>query len=156
MLLTGRYFPANVEHQRWLTSTPVEVEGVAIGNINARMLADGRIEFGFTPTDGECIAPSLRYFPANARVGRWLRSTEITISAAPATGFVAVSASDRHTCAIRARSGAIECWGWNDRWQTAAPASSFSAVSRGSWHTCGLREPRDRVQPPVAGRRASD
>ena len=80
VLPSGRFFPADVDHQRWLRSTPVEVDGAEIGRINARLLSDGRIEFAFTPTDGEQINPPVRYFPTDARVGRWLRSTEITLS----------------------------------------------------------------------------
>ena len=101
---------------------------------------DGRLEFTFTPTDGERIAPRGRYFPANAGVDRWLRSTEITISAAPAVaGFTAVSAGWAYTCGLR-ESGAIECWGSNDYGQADAPAGRFTAVSAGGGHTCGLRE----------------
>ena len=140
ILPTGRFFPADVGHQRWLRSTPVEVDGEAIGRINARLSEDGRIEFAFTSTDGERIAPSARYFPRDARVGRWLRSTEIAISAAPATGFVAVSADFFYACAIRAGSGVIECWGDNDYGKSNPPAGSFSTVSAGNGHTCGLRE----------------
>ena len=155
VLPRARYFPAEVGHQRWLNSSPVEVGGAEIGRINARRLSDGRIEFAFTPTDGERILPSSRYFPVDARVGRWLRSTEITISAAPAAGFVAISAGPEYTCAIRAGSGAIECWGRNTRpirneeteeWEEIyvgradAPAGSFTAVSVGYEHACGLRE----------------
>ena len=140
VLPRARYFPADAEVDRWLNSSPVEVDGVEIGRINARLREDGRIEFAFTPTDGERIEPSARYFPADVRVGRWLRSTEIAISAAPATGFVAVSAGQYYTCAIRAGSGAIECWGWNDYRQADAPAGRFTAVSVGGRHTCALRE----------------
>ena len=151
-----RSFPANVRHDRWLRSSPVEVAGKEIGWINARRLADGRIEFAFTPTDGERIAPPARYFPADARVNRWLRSTEIAIGPpAPATGFIAVSAGGRHNCAIRAGSGAIECWGDNNVWitnaetgepeqayngQTDAPPGPFIAVNAGSFKTCAIRE----------------
>ena len=136
-----RSFPANVRHDRWLRSSPVEVAGKEIGWINARRLADGRIEFAFTPTDGERIAPPARYFPVDARVGRWLRSTEIAIGPpTPATGFIAVSAGDSHNCAIRV-SGAIECWGIDRYGQTSAPAGSdFIAVAAGFDHTCALRE----------------
>ena len=74
-----RYFPADARVDRWLRSSPVEVGGAEIGRINARLLSDGRIEFAFTPTDGERITPQARYVPADARVGRWLRSTEIAI-----------------------------------------------------------------------------
>ena len=139
VLPSARYFPTDAQVGRWLNSSPVEVEGVAIGRINARMLADGRIEFGFTPTDGERILPSSRYFPVDARVGRWLRSTEIEISAAAAAGFVAVSAGVGYSCAIRAGSGAIECWGWNVYGQTDAPAGRFSTVSDGETRACAIR-----------------
>ena len=74
-----RYFPASINHNRWLRSSPVEVGGSAIGRINARRLSDGRIEFAFTPTGGQRILPPARYFPTNARVGRWLRSTQIEV-----------------------------------------------------------------------------
>ena len=140
-----RYFPANVEHHRWLNSSPIEVNGEEIGRINARQSEDGRIEFAFTPTDGERILPPSRYFPAGARAGRWLRSTEIAIGAAPAAGFSAVSAGHGHTCGLRA-TGEIECWGSNEDWrgehtgQADAPAGRFTAVSAGGGHTCGLRE----------------
>ena len=139
ILPRARYFPADAQVGRWLRSSPVEVDGAEIGRINARLRSDGRIEFAFTPTDGERIAPSARYFPANARVNRWLRSTEITISAAPAAGFVAVSGGGVHTCGLRT-SGAIECWGDNEFGQADAPAGSFTAISAGIFHTCGLRE----------------
>ena len=139
VLPTQRYFPADAQVDRWLRSSPVEVGGAEIGRINARLRSDGRIEFAFTPTDGERIEPSARYFPVDARPNRWLRSTEITISAAPATGFVAVSAGTANTCGLR-DTGAIECWGYNHSGQTDAPAGSFIAVSAGQSHTCGLRE----------------
>ena len=128
-----RYFPADADVGRWLRSSPVEVGGAEIGRINARLLSDGRIEFAFTPTDMERIEPPARYFPADARAGRWLRSTEITIGPpedAPA-GYIAVSAGSFHTCAIRASTGAITCWGHFDRGQQDAPAGRFTAISAG-------------------------
>ena len=74
-----RYFPTDATVDRWLRSSPIEANGVEIGRINARLLADGRIEFAFTPTGGERILPPSRYFPVGAGVGRWLRSTEIEL-----------------------------------------------------------------------------
>ena len=146
VLPRARYFPTDTQVDRWLNSSPVEVDGAEIGRINARLLADGRIEFGFTPTDGERIEPRARYFPVDARVGRWLRSTEITISVAPAAGFIAVSAGDDHTCGLRT-TGAIECWGANAHFYTGeytgqsdAPEGKFVAVSAGNLLTCAIRE----------------
>ena len=140
VLPTKRYFPASIDHQRWLRSSPVEVDGAAIGRIEARQTEDGRIEFAFTPTDGERIEPQARYFPADARVGRWLRSTEIAIGpAAPRYRYIAISAGPNHACAIRT-SGEIACWGgtsWGD--QTDAPDGSYTAVSAGWYHSCAIR-----------------
>ena len=81
ILPRSRYLPASgVTVDSWLRSSPIEVDGVAIGRINVRLLADGRIEFAFTPTGGERILPPSRYFPAAAATDRWLRSTEIEIN----------------------------------------------------------------------------
>ena len=139
VLPTQRYFPADITHNRWLRSSPVEVDNEAIGRIEARQLDDGRIEFAFTPTDGERILTDARYFPTSARPNRWLRSTEITIGAP--VPFIAVSAGHRHTCGLR-ESGAIECWGDNRSGQTDTRArfSPFITVSAGRTHTCGIRE----------------
>ena len=151
VLPQSRYFPADPGHNRWLRSSPVEVGGVELGRINARLRADGRIEFAFTPTDGERIAPQSRYFPADATVNRWLRSTEITFNSGPSP-FIAVSAGNHHACAIRA-SGAIECWGGNSYGETGAPKGSYptnerhtvsvvgtyGTVSAGNYHTCAIR-----------------
>ena len=79
VLPRSRYFPVDAQVDRWLNSTPVEVDGVALGRINARLRADGRIEFAFTPTSGARILPPSRYFPLGATVDRWLRSTEIDV-----------------------------------------------------------------------------
>ena len=152
VLPRARYFPADAQVGRWLNSSPVEVEGEAIGRINARLHADGRIEFAFTPTGRERILTDARYFPAEPRPNRWLRSTEITIG--PMLRYVAISAGDYHTCAID-ETGAIACWGsddgleWNTEtkeWeevyvgQTDAPEGSFTAVSAGWGHTCAIAE----------------
>ena len=79
VLPRSRYFPTNARADRWLNSSPVEVNGAEVGRINARLLADGRIEFAFTPTGGERILPPSRYFPTNAAIDVWLRSTEIDV-----------------------------------------------------------------------------
>ncbi len=76
ILPTSRYFPADATVGAWLNSSPVIVEGEEVGRINARLLADGRIEFAFTPTGEEQILPRARYFPVSSG-GSWLRSTLI-------------------------------------------------------------------------------
>ena len=140
VLPSARYFPADAQVPegeqvgRWLNSSPVEVEGEAIGRINARLHADGRIEFAFTPTDRERILTDARYFPAAPRPNRWLRSTEITIG--PMLRYVAISALTHHNCAID-ETGAIVCWGSNED----APEGSFITVSAGEGNNaCAIAE----------------
>ena len=137
ILPTQRYFPTDATVDRWLRSSPVEVDGGEIGRINARLLEDGRIEFAFTPTDRERILTDARYFPTSARPNRWLRSTEITIGAP--SPFIAVSVAGDYTCAIR-ESGAIECWGNNYYEQTDAPEGSYTAVSASRLNACAIRD----------------
>lgn len=76
-----RYVPADARVDRWLRSSLIELSGVAIGRIEARLRADGRIESAFRPTSaptgGERILPPARYFPAAAPHGGWLRGSEI-------------------------------------------------------------------------------
>ncbi len=79
VLPSSRYFPTSARVDRWLNSSPVEVNGLEVGRINARLRADGRIEFAFTPTGGERILPPGRYFPTSAAIDVWLRSTEIDV-----------------------------------------------------------------------------
>ena len=74
-----RYVPADAAVGRWLRSSAVEVDGVELGRIEARLRADGRIEFAFRPSGGERILPSVRYLPVDAEVGRWLRSAVIEL-----------------------------------------------------------------------------
>ena len=72
-----RYVPADAQVDRWLRSSPIELSGVELGRIEARLRADGRIESAFAPTGSERILPPSRYTPAAAPPGRWLRSSEI-------------------------------------------------------------------------------
>lgn len=80
ILPRSRTLGTTAEVGRWLRSSPVEVAGVAIGRIDVRLLADGRVEFGFTTTDGERILPRVRWLPADPPIDRWLRSSEIELS----------------------------------------------------------------------------
>ena len=74
ILPESRYFLSNATVDRWLNSSAVIVDDEEVGQINARLLDDGRIEFAFTPTDGERILPRSRYFPISSS-GNWLHSS---------------------------------------------------------------------------------
>ena len=80
ILPRARYLPAAPTVGRWLRTSPVEVEGVEIGRIEARLRRDGGIELAFTPTDGERFLPFENYIPSNVEVGRWRHTTEIEVS----------------------------------------------------------------------------
>lgn len=79
-LPSSRFFPADARVGRWLNSSPIAVNGVAIGRISAQLLADGRIEFAFTPIGAGRVLPRSRYFPASPLINRWLRSSAIDVS----------------------------------------------------------------------------
>lgn len=79
ILPRSRFFPAT-SVGRWLLSSEVEHDGDNLGRVTAMRLADGRVEFGFVPSGGERILPRVRYFPVNARVDRWLRSSIINVT----------------------------------------------------------------------------
>ncbi len=81
ILPRGRFFPAQPTTSSWLRSTPVEFGGIALGRIRARRLSDGRTEFGFVDAAGTAIEPSARYFPTNAGLNRWLRSSPFWLDA---------------------------------------------------------------------------
>ncbi len=49
------------------------------GRIAARRLSNGSTEFGWLSQSGEYVLPRARFFPVNARVGRWLNSTPIIV-----------------------------------------------------------------------------
>ena len=65
--------------------------------IVARKLADGRIEFALRQHQGgdswgDPLLPRARFFPADATVGRWLRSSPLTIIVAATTDRAATEA----------------------------------------------------------------
>ncbi len=49
------------------------------GRISARRVASGATEFAWLTEAGERVFPRARYFPASARVGRWLTSSLIVV-----------------------------------------------------------------------------
>ena len=95
----ARFFPANADVGRWLSSSPLTVEaepdsmltatpeaGVEV-RVAAQLLADGRMEFALQEREADGTwadrrLPARRFFPANAAVGQWLASSPLTIGAA--------------------------------------------------------------------------
>jgi hypothetical protein len=53
------------------------VDGDPIGKIRSRRLADGRVELGFQSAGGRVVTADVRYVPADAPTGVWLRSGEV-------------------------------------------------------------------------------
>lgn len=81
---TRRFLPTDAETGRWYLTSGVEAGGGVIGTVQARRLADGRIEWRFVDANDEAVAPAARYMPAGMPPGVWFRSTEIDVPPAPA------------------------------------------------------------------------
>ena len=129
-----RFFPANPTVDKWLSSGSVAVAGSAIGHIEARRLHDGRTEFVFAPADQtERVYPDVRYFPPDARVGRWLKSSTITITPGPDDSADSMEAPDEDELGTTTQPSPEP--------PTTPPttATGYRAVSAGGAHTCGLR-----------------
>ena len=73
----ARFFPVNARSGRWLNSSSVTLNGVAVGRISARRLLDGRTEFTFLPDVGERVVPRVRFFPAGRSATGWLSSSAL-------------------------------------------------------------------------------
>ena len=58
-------------------SLDTEGDSAVEGRILARRLGSGAVEFGFQPEGAALILPQQRFFPATARVDRWLISSEV-------------------------------------------------------------------------------
>lgn len=74
-----RFVSANAPSGRWLDSSPVLVDGQALGRISARKAPSGRIEFSFLTAAGERILPWWRSLAARTRPDIWLWGSEIGI-----------------------------------------------------------------------------
>ena len=74
-----RYLPAGSPAGQWRASSDVEVDGEAIGKIRSRRLADGRVELAFQSASGDVVTADIRYVPADAPTGVWLRSGEVEV-----------------------------------------------------------------------------
>ena len=119
ILPSQRYFPADAEVGRWLYSSSVAAADVTV-RIGARRLEDGRTEFGLqraaddevdSPRWGETHLPSVRFFPADVEVGRWLHSSTLDLSepAEPVPANVPITADP----AVTLERADLDGWAYN-------------------------------------------
>ena len=130
ILPTRRFFPTDARVDRWLISSEVASDGEVMGRITARLRADGRIEFGFNPVEGERVLPPARFFPTTARENRWLQSTVIEVPLVRET--VAIPASPQsERDALVALYNATDGGQWRNRtnWASDAPLASWYGVT---------------------------
>ena len=78
----ARFFPIEISHGRWLSSSEIDFGDGFLGRIIARRnLDDGRTEFGFRVEGYDDIFPRARFFPASGPDhNRFLVSSEIEIN----------------------------------------------------------------------------
>ncbi len=76
----ARLFPyPTAEVGRWLFSSPYTMSDGTTVRIQARLLANGKLEFGLQLNDNQAWLPRARLFPyATTQVGRWLLSSAYT------------------------------------------------------------------------------
>ena len=92
LLPQQRYFPAQATVDRWLVSSPVLIGATLLSGrsddgitarITAKLLVSGKVEFGvqvdLAGQWSDRLLPDLRFFPVDARTGRWLRSSPIDL-----------------------------------------------------------------------------
>ena len=116
-----RFFPANAQEGRWLTSSPLTLTSRATQTQTSR-LSVGGAHWCWLKSDGTI---------------RCSGDNDLGQADAPSGQFTAVSAGFSHSCGIRT-NGTITCWGSNWFGQTDAPDGQFTAVGTGLL-SCGLR-----------------
>ena len=84
LVLPDRRFLSASAGSEWALSSSVETSSGEIGVIRARRLSDGRVELGFRDAEGVALTPDIRFLPADAPVGVWVRSSLVTASPAGA------------------------------------------------------------------------
>ena len=81
VLPRSRFFPTTARVDRWLNSSVLELESAHTVRISAKLLEDDRIEFALQQRIGnewvDRLLPRPRFFPTNARIGRWLYSGRV-------------------------------------------------------------------------------
>ena len=149
ILPRSRYFPANANVDRWLQSSPVAVDDREIDRISARLLADGRIEFALLPVEAERILPRVRYFPADARADRWLRSSVIEVPYRERGGQGLPRSSDGRGAFPTAYAFLQVTQKWSYNLGTSVNIPAPSADDPGDFHKWNERVAKGRV--PASG-----
>ena len=78
-----RYLPPDAPAGEWRETGDVLLNDDLLGRVQARRLADGRIEMGFV-TGSEHRQLDVRYLPGDLPEGVWFRSSEIEVTPPPA------------------------------------------------------------------------
>lgn len=77
ILPTARFLRASIEHDKWIASSAIEVNGFET-RVIARRLTDARTEFALR-LEGVTVRPRRSVFPANASRGRWYRTQPVAV-----------------------------------------------------------------------------
>ena len=153
-LPSARFFPADADVGRWLSSSPLTVEaqpdsmltataeaGVEV-RVVAQLLADGRMEFALQERESDGLwgarrLPAARFFPANAGVGRWLSSSALTVQvfeAAPApTPTPTPAAPAAGTCVLAESAERVSAATFQV--QTTTGTGTAFYIGNGEWIT---------------------
>ncbi len=73
----ARFLPNRIRHDRWIVSSPIDVNGFET-RVIARRLADGRTEFALR-LEAVNVIPKRSILPATATPGRWYRTQSIVV-----------------------------------------------------------------------------
>ena len=74
---TARFLRASIEHDNWIVSSPIDINGFET-RVIARRLGDGRTEFGLR-LEGVNVMPRRSILPAAANPGSWYRTRAVVV-----------------------------------------------------------------------------
>ncbi|MDE2745349.1 MAG: redoxin domain-containing protein [Chloroflexota bacterium] len=74
---TARFLRASIEHDNWIVSSPIDINGFET-RVIARRLGDGRTEFGLR-LEGVSVMPRRSILSAAAKPGSWYRSRAVVV-----------------------------------------------------------------------------
>jgi len=74
---TARFLRATIEHDNWIVSSPIDINGFET-RVIARRLRDGRTEFGLR-LEGVNVMPQRSILPAEAKPRNWYRTRAVVV-----------------------------------------------------------------------------